>query len=112
MVPAGSDAELARLLLMARKLYRFMSLLMVPALALGLWLWLVVGIGRGPGNGWMHAKLTLVLVLLGYHHYCGRILRNFEAGHNVRGHVWYRWFNELPVLLLVTVVILVVVKPF
>ncbi len=114
MVPVGSDAELARLLLMARKLYRFMSILMVPALALGLWLWLVVGIGRGPGpgNGWMHAKLMLVLVLLGYHHYCGRVLRNFEAGRNAHGHVWYRWFNELPVLILVTVVILVVVKPF
>ena len=112
MVPAGSAAELARLLLMARKLYRFMGVLMVPALALGLWLWLMVGIGQGPGNGWMHAKLALVLLLLGYHFYCGHLLRSFEAGRNARGHVWYRWFNELPVLILVTVVILVVVKPF
>ena len=114
MVPAGSDAELARLLLMARKLYRFMSILMVPALLLGLYLWLVVGIGRGPGpgNGWIHLKLTLVLVLLGYHHLCGRLLRTFEAGANRRGHVWYRWFNELPVLLMIAVVCLVVVKPF
>ena len=112
MVPAGSEAELARLLLMARKLYRFMGVLMVPALLLGLYLWLVVGIGRGPGNGWMHVKLTLVLLLLVYHHLCGRLLRRFEAGGNQRSHVWYRWFNELPVLILVAVVCLVVVKPF
>ena len=95
MVPAGSDAERARLLLMARKLMRFTTLLMVPAVALGLWLWLGYGIGlRGPGNGWMHAKLTLVVLALGYHHACGRLLRKFEAGNVQRSHVWFRWFNE------------------
>ena len=113
MVPAGSDAERARLLLMARKLMRFTTLLMVPAVALGLWLWLGYGIGlRGPGNGWMHAKLTLVLLALGYHHACGRVLRKFEAGTSPRSHVWFRWFNEAPVLMLVAIVVLVVVKPF
>ncbi len=113
MVPAGSDAERARLLLMARKLMRFTTLLMVPAVALGLWLWLGYGIGlRGPGNGWMHAKLTLVLLVLGYHHACGRLVRKFEAGAVQRSHVWFRWFNEAPVLLLVAIVVLVVVKPF
>ena len=113
MVPAGSDAERARLLLMARKLMRFTTLLMVPAVALGLWLWLGYGIGlRGPGNGWMHAKLTLVLLALGYHHACGRLVRKFEAGAVQRSHVWFRWFNEAPVLLLVAIVVLVVVKPF
>ena len=65
MVPADSAAERARLLLMARKLMRFTTLLMVPAVALGLWLWLGYGIGlRGPGNGWMHAKLTVVALVL------------------------------------------------
>jgi putative membrane protein len=98
----------ARLLVMARKLYRFMTLLAVPALALGLWLWL----GYGIGGGWMHLKLALVVVLLGYHHFCGRLLRQFEAGADRRSHVWYRWFNELPVLVLTAVVILVVLKPF
>ena len=98
----------ARLLVMARKLYRFMTLLAVPALALGLWLWL----GYGIGGGWMHLKLALVVVLLGYHHLCGRLLRQFEAGADRRSHVWYRWFNELPVLVLTAVVILVVLKPF
>jgi len=112
MVPPESVAERARLLLMARKLLRFTSLLAVPALALGLWLWMGYGIGRGPGNGWMHAKLAVVLLVLGYHHACGVILRRFERGAPHRDHVWYRWFNEAPVLLLVAAVVLVVVKPF
>ncbi len=112
MVPADSEAERARLLLMARKLYRFMTLLAVPALALGLWLWLHYGIGRGPGNGWLHAKLAVVLLLLGYHHACGSILRKFEAGRMQRSHVWFRWFNEAPVLMLLLAVCLAVVKPF
>lgn len=100
----------ARLMLMARKLYRFMSILAVPALALGLWLWL--GYGVGQGSGWMHAKLALVVLLIGYHHACGSLLKKFELGKNVRSHVWYRWFNEAPVLAMFAVVILVVVKPF
>jgi putative membrane protein len=112
MVPDGSDAERQRLLLMARKLYRFMTVLAVPALVLGLWLWLYYGIGKGPGNGWMHAKLLIVLLLLGYHHSCGSILRKFEAGQMQRSHVWFRWFNEAPVLLMLAAVCLVVVKPF
>lgn len=112
MVPAGSEAERARLLLMSRKLYRFMSLLAVPALAFGLVLWLHYGIGRGPGNGWLDAKLLLVLLLIAYHGLCGRLLQRFEHGQPVRGHAWFRWFNEVPVLLLLAVVVLVVVKPF
>jgi len=100
----------ARLLMMARKLYRFMTILAVPALALGLWLWLAVGIGQGAG--WMHAKLALVVLLIVYHHACGSMLKKFEQGKNTRSHVWYRWFNEMPVLGMFAVVILVVVKPF
>lgn len=115
MVPPDSNAERARLLLMARKLLRFTTVLTFPALAFGLWLWLWYGIGLGPaseGNGWMHAKLALVLVALGYHYGCSVILARIEAGTNQRSHVWFRWFNELPVLLLVAIVMLVVVKPF
>lgn len=111
MVEHTSVAERSRLLLMAHKLMRFMTLLAVPALALGLWLWLGYGIGRGPGNGWMHAKLLVVLLLLGYHHACGRLLRRFERGETPHGHVWFRWFNEVPVVLLIVAVVLVVVKP-
>lgn len=97
-----------RLLLMAHKLYRFMQPLMMLALAFGLWLWLVYGIG----GGWLHAKLALVIALIGYHHYCGRLLKQFRAQQNRRSHVWFRWFNEVPVLILTVVVILVTVKPF
>ncbi len=111
-VPPERVAERERLLLMARKLFRFTTLLSVPALVLGLWLWLGYGSGRGPGNGWMPAKLALVLVVLGYHHACGMLLKQFSANANRRSHVWFRWFNELPVLLLTVVVVLVVVKPF
>ncbi len=112
MVPPGSEAERARLLLMARKLLRFTTFLAVPAIIFGVWLWMGYGIGRGPGNGWMHAKLALVLVVIGYHHGCAVILRKLAAGTDRRSHRWYRWFNELPVLLLLAIVVLVVVKPF
>ena len=112
MVEPQSSAERARLLLMARKLLRFTTLLAVPALALGLALWLWYGVGLGPGNGWMHAKLGVVLLAVGYHHACVRILRKFEVDTMHRSHVWFRWFNEAPVLMLVAAVLLVVVKPF
>jgi len=112
MVSPESVAERERLLLMARKLMRFTTLLAVPALVLGLLLWLYYGIGLGPGNGWMHAKLLVVALVLGYHHACGLMLRRFERGENRRNHVWYRWFNEAPVIMLVVAVVLVVVKPF
>jgi protoporphyrinogen IX oxidase len=97
---------------MARRLYRFMTILAVPAVALGLWLYLGYGIGLGAGNGWMHAKLILVLAALGYHHGCGVMLRKFEQGSNHHSHIFYRWFNEIPVLLLTAATIFVVVKPF
>jgi putative membrane protein len=99
-----------RLLLMARKLYRFMTLLMIPALVLGLWLWLQYGIGEQ--SIWMYLKLFLVLLLVGYHHICKSLLKKFENGENTHSHIWYRWFNEIPVLGMIAVVILVVVKPF
>lgn len=112
LVPADSVAERERLLLMAGKLMRFTTLLAVPALVLGFWLWLGYGIGKGPGNGWLHAKLAVVVLVAGYHHACWSLLKKFRRGENQRGHVWYRWFNEVPVLLLLVAVVLVVVKPF
>ena len=108
MVPADSTAERGRLLLMAGKLYRFMTPIGYLVLLSGGWLWLVNGI-IGP---WLHAKLTLVVLLVGYNHYCRRLLRDFEQGGNRRGHIWFRWFNEAPTLLLVAAVFLVVLKPF
>ncbi|MFM2186942.1 MAG: CopD family protein [Burkholderiaceae bacterium] len=112
MVEAGSTAERERLLLMSRKLLRFSTLLMVPAVGAGLWLWWVVGIGRGPDSGWMHAKLALILGVGLYHHACARILRTFEENRNTRTHTWFRVFNESSVLLFAAIVVLVVVKPF
>lgn len=101
-------AATSRLLLMARKLYRFTIMLSVVAVLTGLWLWL----GYGFRGGWIHAKLTLVILVIGYQHACGSLLKKFEHGKNVRSHKWYRWFNEVPVVLLLAITILVVVKPF
>lgn len=98
----------ARLALMEAKLYRFMTPLGVLALVFGLWLWL----GYGFAGGWLHLKLTLVVGLVAYHVYCGKLMRDFVAGRNVRSHVWYRVFNEVPVLVLFAVVFLTVLKPF
>jgi putative membrane protein len=104
-----NDAStLARLELMEHKLYRFMFPLAVLALGFGLWLWL----GYSISGGWLHAKLALVVGLIAYHAYCGKIMRDFKTGKNQHSHVWYRWFNEIPVLVLFAVVTLVVVKPF
>jgi putative membrane protein len=112
MVPQDSHAERERLLIMARKLYRFASLLMIPALALGFVLWLVYGIGTGPGQYWLHAKLLLVVLAVGYHHACRSILRGFEQFTNRRSDRWFRVFNETSVLIFTAIVVLVVVKPF
>lgn len=112
MVDPASTAERERLILMAQKLYRFMLPLAVLALGFGVWLWLGIGIGKSPPNGWLHLKLALVVVLVLYHHRCGRILAAFENGRNTLGHRWYRGFNEVAVVLLFVIVALVVVKPF
>ena len=101
--------SIERFKIMERKLYRgIMTPSAMLAVTLGLWLWL----GFGFSGGWLHAKLALVTVLLVYHVYCGKLLRDFRDDRNRHGHVFYRWFNEFPVLILVAVVILVVVKPF
>ncbi|MHC2146943.1 hypothetical protein D3C76_716430 [compost metagenome] len=100
-----------RFVTMERKLYRGIMLpSMIATLVFGIWL-----MSLTPGflsQGWMHAKLTLVILLIGYHHMCGAQLKRFARGENTRSHVFYRWFNEVPVLILLAVVILVVVKPF
>lgn len=108
MVPADSVAERDRLLLMAGKLYKFMTPLGILVVLTGLWLWL----GFGFGGGWLHVKIALVVVLLAYHWHCGRLLAAFRAGGSHRSHVWFRFYNELPVVVLLVVLFLVVLKPF
>ncbi|POZ63312.1 CopD family protein [Chromobacterium alticapitis] len=108
LAQAGHPMEYDRLLLMARKLLRFMTPLAALAIACGLWLWL----GFGIAGGWLHAKLALVALLMAYHGYCARLYADFAARRNRKSHVWFRVFNELPVFALLAIVILVVVKPF
>ncbi|MEY4592459.1 MAG: hypothetical protein RIR18_1354 [Pseudomonadota bacterium] len=108
MVPADSPAENDRLLLMANKLYRFMTPLGILAVGLGFLLWF----GFGFTGGWLHLKTTLVTGLIFYHLYCGRLLRQFVAAQNARNHVWFRFFNEVPVLVMFAVVFLVELQPF
>ena len=103
------EAGRTRFKIMERKLY--LGIMMPGALltiAFGIWLWL----GYGVSGAWLHAKLLLVAVLIGYHLWCGKLVTDFKLDRNRRSHVWYRWFNEFPVLILIAVVILVVVKPF
>jgi putative membrane protein len=108
MVPADSPAERDRLVLMANKLFKFMTPLGVLAIMLGLWLWF----GYGFSGGWLHAKTTLVALLVVYHMHCGLVLKAFQTGRNTRSHVWFRFYNEMPVLILFAVVFLAVLKPF
>ena len=98
-----------RLLTMARKLLRFMTGLAVLALALGMWL---MSYGVGTGAAWMNAKLALVVALIAYQVWCAILYGRFVRGEATHSNVWFRWFNEAPVLLLIAIVILVVVKPF
>ena len=112
MVAHDSHAERERLLLMARKLFRFATLLMVPAVVLGLVLWLGYGVGRGPGSAWMHTKLTLVVAVLGYHFHCRVLMREFEQMASRRSERWLRVYNEVTVLLFIAIVVLVVLKPW
>ena len=98
-----------RFRLMERKLfYGIMTPGAVLTIAFGLWLWL----GYGFYGGWLHAKMALVAVLVAYHAYCGKIMVDFKHGRNRHGHVFYRWLNEVPVLLLVAIIILVELQPF
>ena len=103
------DVAYNRLLVMARKLYRFVSPIMWLTLISGFWLWLAY---FPIDLKWMWAKLALVGVLVGYHHVCKSLLRKFEVRHNSKSHVWFRWFNEIPVVVLLMVVLLVEFQPF
>ena len=105
---AQDRPSVERFKLMERKLYRFMTPIGVLALVFGTWLWL----GWDFRGGWLHAKLALVVLLVAYHFWLGRLAADFARDANRRSHVFYRWINELPLVLLAAIVVLVVVKPF
>ncbi|WP_028671876.1 protoporphyrinogen oxidase HemJ [Saccharospirillum impatiens] len=108
---ADDSVSKERFKIMERKLYRgIMTPSMVVTVTLGIAM-LVVN-PAWLSMGWMHAKLFLVVLLLGYHHACSRLLKRLAADDNRHSHTWYRWFNEAPVLVLVGIVLLVVLKPF
>ncbi|MBQ0730370.1 MAG: protoporphyrinogen oxidase HemJ [Oleispira antarctica] len=101
-----------RFKIMERKLYRgIMTPSMIVVIALGTWM-ITLNSEYYLSQGWMHAKLALVTFLVGYHFMCGSLLRKFAQDINDKSHVFYRWFNEVPVLFLIAIIILVVVRPF
>ncbi len=109
---SDDSISIERFKIMERKLYRGISTpSMIATLVFGFWLisYNVEGYFAG---GWLHAKLFLVALLVAYHFYSGHLLKQFRDDQNNRSHVFYRWFNEFPVLILIAVIILVVVKPF
>jgi protoporphyrinogen IX oxidase len=106
---SADHASQERFKIMERKLYfGIMTPGAVLTILFGSWLWL----GYGFGGGWLMLKLALVTILVGYHLYCGALLNAFKHDRNRHSHVFYRWFNEFPVLILIAVVLLVVLKPF
>jgi putative membrane protein len=106
---AEDTASRERFKVMERKLYYgIMAPGAVLTIVFGTWLWL----GYGITGGWLHAKLALVAALIAYHLWCGKLVNDFKHDRNTRGDVWYRWFNEIPIVILIASVILAVVKPF
>ncbi len=97
-----------RLLLMAGKLYRFVTPIMWLAVISGVWLWIAYFV---PTPAWLWLKVILVVGLIGYQHVCKSLLKKFKARGNDKSHVWFRWFNEIPVLVLIAVIILVELQP-
>lgn len=109
----GDQASIERFKTMERKLYRgIMNPSMVVATGLGLWLLYDYGWMAYSSMGWLHTKIALVVILIAYHLYCGKLMRSFAEDENRHGHIFYRWFNEFPVFILIAVVILAVIKPF
>ena len=110
---AEDEVSKKRFKIMERKLYYgIMTPSMILTVILGSWMlwdyaWMMYS-----NMGWLYVKLALVAILIAYHFHCGKLLTDFKEDKNIYGHVFYRWFNEFPVLILMAVVILVVVKPF
>jgi putative membrane protein len=108
---AMSDDKISndRFKIMERKLYYgIMTPGGILTIAFGLWLWL----GYGISGQWLYTKIAFVTALVFYHIYCGKLLLDFKHDRNQHSHIFYRWFNEAPVIALIAIIILVEVKPF
>lgn len=103
---AGEQVD--RLAIMARKLYGFMTVMMILALVSGVALWLVYGFA----GGWLHVKLLFVVLLMVYHFWARNRVKEMQAGDLNNSGVYYRWANEIPLVLLIVILVMVVVKPF
>jgi putative membrane protein len=101
-----------RFKVMERKLYAITNIGFYGALLFGLILVFGYAWQAYANTGWFWLKAVMVAVLIGYHFYCGHLVKVFRDGKNTRGHKFYRWINEIPVLPLFVIVISVVVKPF
>jgi len=102
-----------RFKIMERKLYfGIMTPGAVLTVVFGLWMLFDYALAQYAGGLWLHVKLLLVVLLIAYHVYCGKLLAAFKHDRNTHSHVFYRWLNELPVVFLIAVVVLTVVKPF
>ncbi len=97
---------------MERKLYYFVTPWMILTLVFGIWMLVAGAWAAYGGMGWLHVKLLLVAVLVAYHFWCGKLMKDFRNDRNLHSHKWYRWFNEFPLLLLTGIVFLAVFKPF
>jgi len=107
---ATDTVSLERFLIMERRLFAIMTIGAVATVVLGVWM--IVALPAYLTMGWLHAKLSLVVLLIGYHFWCYRLMRGFAAGRNRHSSKWYRGFNEAPSLLLIGIVVLAVAKPF
>ena len=102
-----------RFKIMERKLYfGIMTPGAVFTLVFGIWTLLANGWDTYANSFWLHLKLVCILLLIFYHLYCGKLLFDFKYNRNKHSHIWYRWFNEIPVIFLIIIVILAVVRPF
>ena len=108
----GDQATRDHLKVMERKLYRFVTPMMWLTIGLGLWMLYEYAWAAWSSMLWLHLKIALVGLLVIYHFYCGHLVARFAGDSNRHSHVWYRWFNEIPVLILLPVIVLTIVKPF
>ena len=109
---SSDDISIDRFKIMERKLYYgIMTPGAVLTLIFGVWLAVVNGWNHYMIQAWFQVKLLLLLILISYHVYCGKLLQDFKHDRNRHSHTWYRWYNEIPVIFLIAIILLAVYKP-